>query len=148
ELKQDLNWFWYYWLWTTESVDGSIAQVSTAGARTTVTVRQSGQMPSPVVLRVQFAAEGPAIKAMPNSKVEGNSAVVTWPVEVWFNGSRTFQAVLDFGGRTITNIQLDPACRFPDKDPSDNTWPRTAAAATPPAPPTATGAAPAGACGG
>ena len=23
-LKQDLNWFWYYWLWTTESVDGSI----------------------------------------------------------------------------------------------------------------------------
>ena len=25
-LKQDLNWFWYYWLWTTESVDGSIEQ--------------------------------------------------------------------------------------------------------------------------
>ena len=23
-LKQDLSWFWYYWLWTTESVDGSI----------------------------------------------------------------------------------------------------------------------------
>ena len=21
-LGQDLNWFWYYWLWTTESVDG------------------------------------------------------------------------------------------------------------------------------
>ena len=26
-LKQDLSWFWYYWLWTTESVDGSIADV-------------------------------------------------------------------------------------------------------------------------
>ena len=25
-LKQDLGWFWYYWLLTTESVDGSIAE--------------------------------------------------------------------------------------------------------------------------
>ena len=128
ELKQDLNWFWYYWLWTTESVDGSIAEVATARTRTTVTVRQAGQMPSPVVLRVRFAADGPAIKPMANSKVEGNSALVTWPVDVWFNGSRTFQAVLDFGGRAITSIQLDPSCRFPDRDPSDNVWPKTEAA--------------------
>jgi hypothetical protein len=130
-LKQDLNWFWYYWLWTTESVEGRIENVATAGARTTVTVRQAGQMPSPVVLRVHFAASGPAIKPMANAKVEGNSALVTWPVDVWFNGGRTFQAVLDFGGRAITTIQLDPACRFPDRDPSDNVWPRTPAGATP-----------------
>jgi hypothetical protein len=123
-LKQDLNWFWYYWLWTTESVDSSIAQVSTAGTQTTVTVRQAGQMPSPVVLRVRFAPDGPAIRPMANSKVEGNSALITWPVDVWFNGSRTFQAVLDFGGRAITTIQLDPACRFPDRDPGDNMWPK------------------------
>ena len=128
ELKQDLNWFWYYWLWTTESVDGSIAEVATVRTRTTVTVRQAGQMPSPVVLRVRFAADGPAIKPMANSKVEGNSALVTWPVDVWFNGSRTFQAVLDFGGRAITSIQLDPSCRFPDRDPGDNVWPKTEAA--------------------
>jgi hypothetical protein len=138
-LKQDLNWFWYYWLWTTESVDGQIASVTTTGGRTTVVVRQAGQMPSPVVLRVQFAADGPAIKAMPNATVEGNSALVTWPVDVWFGGSRTFQAVLDFGGRAIASIQLDPACRFPDRDPSDNVWPR-------PAPGTAAPARPA--CGG
>jgi hypothetical protein len=123
-LKSDLNWFWYYWLWTTESVDSSIAEVATAGTRTTVTVRQAGQMPSPVVLRVRFAGDGPAIRTMANSKVEGNSALVTWPVDVWFTGSRTFDAVLDFGGRTITSIQLDPACRFPDRDASDNVWPK------------------------
>jgi hypothetical protein len=110
ELKQDLNWFWYYWLWTTESVDGSIEQVATAGMKTTVTVRQAGQMPSPVVIRVRFA--------------DGTSKVETWPVDVWFNGSRTFQAVLDSGGRTIASIQLDPACRFPDRDPGDNIWPK------------------------
>jgi hypothetical protein len=144
QLKQDLNWFWYYWLWTTESVDGSIANVTTAGGRTTVSVRQAGQMPSPVVLRVQFAAEGPAIKPMANAKIEGTSALVTWPVDVWFSGKRTFDAVLDFGARTITSIQLDPGCRFPDRDASDNVWPKATGATPPPA----GGAPPAGTCGG
>jgi hypothetical protein len=135
QLKQDLGWFWYYWLWTTESADGSIENVTTAGARTTVTVRQAGQMPSPVVLKVQFAAAGPAITPMKNARmVDATSAIVTWPVDVWFNGSRTFQAALDFGGRPITTITLDPACRFPDRNPADNAWPKTAPAASGAAP--------------
>ena len=96
------SWFWYYWLWTTESVDGSIANVSTNGNKTTVTVHQDGQMPSPVVLKVEFAADGPAIKPMVNAKmIDEKTALVTFPVDVWFLGSRTFQAPLDFGGRTI-----------------------------------------------
>jgi len=128
ELKQDLNWFWYSWLWTTDSVDGSIANVTTAGTKTTVTVRQAGQMPAPIVLRVQLAASGPAIRPMPNAKIDGTSALVTWPVDVWFSGKRTFDGVLDFG-RAITSIQLDPGCRFPDRDPGDNVWPRSMASA-------------------
>jgi hypothetical protein len=125
-LHQDLGWFWYYWLFTTESVDGSIQDVKAAGRRTTVTVRQNGQMPSPVILKVEFAPTGPAIAAMSNSKMTGaNTAVVTYPVDVWFSGSRTFNAVLDFGGRAITRITLDPAGRFPDRDATDNAWPRT-----------------------
>ena len=124
-LKQDLNWFWYYWLWTTESVDGSIASVTTTGSRTSVTVRQDGQMPSPVVLRVQFAKTGPAIKPMPNAKlVDETTANVTWPVDVWFGGNRTFQANLDFGGRAIEKITLDPGGRFPDRNTADNVWPK------------------------
>mgnify|MGYP006197919889 CR=1 FL=1 len=35
-------------------------------------------------------------------------AVFTWPVDVWFGGSRTFEAVLDFGGRAVTSITFDP----------------------------------------
>jgi hypothetical protein len=124
-LGQDLNWFWYYWLWTTESVDGSIAGVTTTGSRTTVDVRQAGQMPSPVVLKVQFAASGPAIMPMPNARmVDETTALVTWPVDVWFDGSRTFKATLDFGARPITSVTFDPNCRFPDRDPSDNVWPK------------------------
>jgi len=124
-LRADLGWFWYYWLFTTESVDGSIAGVKSAGGKTTVTVRQDGQMPSPVVLRVKFEPKGAKLKPMKNAVMTDSvTAVVTWPVDVWFSGKRTFDAVLDFGPRKIAKITFDPYCRFPDRDPADNTWPK------------------------
>ncbi len=124
-LGQDLGWFWYYWLWTTESVDGSIEGVRGSGSDTVVTVRQAGQMPSPVVLKVEFASDGPALGTMANAKIGADgSAIVTWPVDVWFGGSRTFEARLQFGPRKIEKITLDPAGRFPDGDKQDNVWPR------------------------
>ncbi len=124
-LDRELGWFWYYWLWTTESVDGSIESVQTAESNMIVTVKQDGQMPSPVVLKVEFAAEGPEPKLLPNAKIlEDGSAIVTWPVEVWFEGNRRFTATLDFGERKINKITLDPYGRFPDKNTADNVWPR------------------------
>ena len=131
-LHQDLGWFWNYWLFTTESVEGSIQNVRTSGRRTTVTVRQNGQMPAPVILKVEFAPTGPAIRAMPNSRMtDANTAIVTYPADVWFAGRRSFDAVLDFGGRAIGKITLDPAARFPDRDAKDNVWPRAVAAPKP-----------------
>jgi Peptidase family M1 domain len=124
ELGRDLGWFWYYWLFTTESVDGSIAGVETRGGHTRVTLRQDGEMPAPVVLRVEFAADGPPIKWMKNAVIEGDTATVTWPVDVWFAGSRAFVADLSFGRRKIERITLDPGGRFPDRNPADNSWPR------------------------
>jgi hypothetical protein len=129
-LHRDLGWFWYSWLFTTSAVDGSIQGVRTAGGRTTVTVREDGQMPSPVVLAVHFAPRGPRIQRMPNAEmVDDSTAIVTWPVAVWFGGRRTFEAVLRFGARKIERIVFDPRCRFPDRDPADNTWPRQPAPA-------------------
>jgi len=131
-LKRDLGWFWYYWLFTTESVDGSIQNSRTAGGKTTVTVRQDGQMPSPVVLEVKFAPGSQVIRPMKNAVMKDSlTAIVTYPVDVWFAGSKTFDAVLDFGTRPIQRIRLDPSCRFPDRNPSDNYWPRSAAPAEP-----------------
>ncbi len=125
---RDLDWFWYYWLFTTESVDGSIQDVSARGVRTVVTVRQHGEMPSPVVLEVRLAPAGPRVRPMANAvMVDSVTAVVTYPADVWWNGSRTFSAQLDFGGRRVERVVLDPACRFPDRDPADNVWPRGAA---------------------
>ena len=137
-LGEDLRWFWYEWLWTEDSVDGSIAKVTTPGSKTVVTVRQDGQMPSPVVLKVQFAEKGPAIRPMSNAKmIDATTAIVTWPVDVWFSGNRTFDAVLDFGGRKVAAITLDPDGRFPDRNAGDNAWPKPAAS-------NETGAAPGG----
>jgi hypothetical protein len=148
-LGRDLGWFWYYWLFTTESVDGSIPSVTTSGGRTTVTVRQDGQMPSPVVLQVRFASSGAAIKPMANSRlIDATTAVVTYPVDVWFAGRRTFTATLDFGGRAIEQIMLDPGGRFPDRDTADNVWPRGSAAGAPSGGRGGRGRGAAGGCGG
>ena len=149
-LKKDLSWFWYYWLFTTESVDGSIASVTTKGATTNVVVRQDGQMPSPVVLKVVFAAKGAPIKPMANATMlDSVTAIVTYPVDVWFAGDRTFTAALSFGGRKIEKVVFDPFCRFPDRDPSDNVWPKAAPAPTAgPAPTPAAGGRGGGRAGG
>ena len=123
ELGQNLEWFWNYWLFTTESVEGSIQEVKIENDHTTVTVKQAGEMPSPVVLKVEFEAEGPAISPMTNAKmIDPLTAEVTWPVTVWFDGNRTFDAVLNFGTRKIKKITLDPHGRFPDKNVADNEW--------------------------
>lgn len=128
DLHRDLGWFWYYWLFTTESVDGSISKVAVKNGKTLVTVHQAGEMPSPVVLRVEFAKTGPRIRPMQNAVVSGDTAIVTWPVDVWFGGARDFVAALEFGPRKIERVTLDPGMRFPDRDPADNSWPRTGVA--------------------
>ena len=123
ELGRDLNWFWYYWLFTTERVDGSIKNVAMKGDKATVTVHQAGEMPSPVVLKIEFADGSDKIKQMPNAKMlDDKTAIVKWDVDVWFNGDRDFQATLDFGKRKISKITLDPFGRFPDSDTKDNIW--------------------------
>lgn len=124
ELETDLGWFWYYWLWSTESVDGSIDAVRSEGNRTFVTVRQDGEMPSPIVLKVEFTSDGPEIVSMPDAElIDDNTAIVRWPVDVWFDGNRSLELELNFGPRQIEKITLDPNGRFPDSDPSDNEWP-------------------------
>ncbi len=123
ELGHDLNWFWYYWLFTTESVDGSIKSVVAKNGKTEVTVHEAGEMPSPVVLKIEFAPGTGNINPMANSKVlDAKTAIVTWPEDVWFGGNRDFKATLDFGSRKIDKITFDPYGRFPDTDSKDNVW--------------------------
>jgi hypothetical protein len=126
-LGQDLGWFWYAWLYSTERVDGSIADAVLAGARPTVTVRQDGEMPSPVVLRVTVDAGRGAVRWPKNATViDSVTADLRWPVDVWFAGKRSFVAPIGVPGRRVTRVVFDPRCRFPDRNPADNAWPRGA----------------------
>lgn len=124
-LGRDLGWFWHAWLFTTERPDGAIESVTTAGRRARVTVRQDGQAPAPVVLRVTFAPGG-ALPALPPDarRVDDRTVEYAWPAAVWFAGSRRFVAEVETGGRAIERIVLDPARRVPDATPEDNAWPR------------------------
>jgi hypothetical protein len=77
-----------------------------------------------VVLAVKLAGSGgrPIRNAVMK---DANTAVFTFPVDVWFTGNKTYNAVLDLGGRKAEKIRLDPSCRFPDRDTEDNVWPRS-----------------------
>jgi hypothetical protein len=133
-LGRDLGWFWNSWLFTTESVDGRLASVKTQGIRTTVTVAHDGNMPAPILLEVRFVPNGPAIRPMKNAVMTDSiTALVTWPVDVWFGGRRSVAVDLVFGGRKIERITLDPARRFPDRTPTDNQWLAATPAVVPPA---------------
>jgi hypothetical protein len=58
ELKQDLNWFWYY-VAVDDGFGGWIdRECDHRRHEDHGDVRQAGQMPAPVVLRVQLAASG------------------------------------------------------------------------------------------
>ena len=59
-------------------------------------------------------------------RIDDRTLVVTYPVDVWFSGSKTFEAELPFDGGTIESITLDPHGRFPDRNPADNMWPKAA----------------------
>ena len=59
--------------------------------------------------------------AMKNAKMlDANTALVTLPADVWFDGDRDEKVLLDFGGRKMSKITLDPYRRFPDSNPKDN----------------------------
>jgi hypothetical protein len=123
-LGKDLGWFWYYWLFDTETVDGSIQRLTMDGSRTSVTVRQDGEMPSPIVLRVELASSGGAVRPPANARMENpTTAIIEYPVDVWFGGARTYVASFDFG-RPVVKVTLDPFGRFPDRVTTDNVWPR------------------------
>ena len=95
------------------------------GTRTTVIVRQSGGMPSPITRLVHLQSLGAVLKLSHNLRMIGDStAIATWPASVWYSGATTFRATIYFGDSRIQSAMLAPYGRYPDVDASDNVWPR------------------------
>ncbi|SHO64545.1 M1 family metallopeptidase [Algoriphagus zhangzhouensis] len=121
-LGENLGWFWYYWLFTTESVDGSIKSVEVNSDKTIVTVRQDGEMPSPIILQVEYEGEIGGVSELENAvMISPNTLEFSYPVDVWLDGKREYKVEIP-NLKSIKKITLDPHNRFPDKDVTDNTW--------------------------
>ncbi len=122
-LGADLGWFWNTWLFSNEAVHHALTDVRVDGGKVSLTVRQEGQMPAPVILHVTVAADGPELRLPADARlVDATTVELRWPVNQWFDGARSRLYEFDLG-RAVERIQLDPRRRFPDRNPADNVWP-------------------------
>jgi hypothetical protein len=108
-LGKNLDWFWYEWFFTTYTTDQAIESITTSGSDAVLTVRDKGDLVSPVIAAIEFA--------------DGSKGRIVLPAERWFSGTRTLTERIPLNGRTIKSITLDPENRFQDLDRSNNTWP-------------------------
>lgn len=105
---RDLDWFWRAWYDETWTLDQAIAAVDVgADGAVHVTIRDRGDAPAPVTVRVTRRGGGTETRDV--------------PVDVWLRGTRT--AVVTFGpGAPPTRVELDPDGLWPDVDRSNNVW--------------------------
>ncbi len=107
-LGRDLGWFWNSWWFTTNTFDQGIALVAQAGSKLTVNVVDYGEMPMPVILRIDLT--------------DGTSRTITQPASVWFSGTRSTTLTFLLDGKSIAHLTLDPENRFQDLDRTNNVW--------------------------
>lgn len=104
---EDLSWFWRAWLYETWVLDQSITGVDTESDKTLITIRDSGNIPMPVNLRLTYE----------NGMIVDDKI----PVTHWLNGFRTYEYEAPSHGAVI-KVEIDPDHLFPDKNRSDNVW--------------------------
>ena len=109
-LGSDLDWFWYQWFFTTHTFDQAIQSARVAGDEIVLDVRDEGDLAMPLIVRVDWT--------------DGSYSVITYPADLWFDGSRSLMTRIPVKGRTMKSVTLDPDNRFQDLDRSDNVWPR------------------------
>jgi hypothetical protein len=109
-LKRNLDWFWYEWFFTTYTTDQSIESVTTSGSDAILTVRDKGDLVSPVIAAIEFT--------------DGSRGTVMLGAERWFSGTRALSERIPLNGRTIKSVVLDPDNRFQDLDRTNNSWPK------------------------
>ncbi|HEX2091543.1 MAG TPA: M1 family metallopeptidase [Longimicrobiaceae bacterium] len=106
---RDLDWFWTPWFFTTWTLDQAIAAVAQEAGGATVTIRDLGNVPMPVLLRI--------------TRENGETLDREVPVESWLGGERTATVRIP-AGSPVTRVEIDPSGTFPDIDRRNNIWTR------------------------
>ncbi|MDB4949963.1 MAG: peptidase [Gemmatimonadetes bacterium] len=108
---RDLSWFWRGWVYGTEALDQSVAEVkqtadSAGGWNAEIRLETSPRLVMPVTLRI--TTEG------------GQTRDVQLPVEVWYGGpSYTYRVHLPSKATAVT---IDPLDQLPDVNKGNNAW--------------------------
>ncbi|HLZ87691.1 MAG TPA: M1 family metallopeptidase, partial [Puia sp.] len=107
---ENLDWFWRGWVFNNWKIDQAVTAVdyvqgdSTKGA--TITIENKGKLPMPATVEVK--------------EENGNTSRVKLPVEIWMkSGIWKFHYP---STSKITQVTIDPDQRYPDSDPSNNTF--------------------------
>jgi len=104
ETGEDLGWFWRGWFENNWQLDMAVTKVDGSN----VTVENRDQLVMPATLRVTF-----------DDKTTRDIRV---PVETW-QQHKSFEVSVP-GGRKVVRAQIDPDHAIPDRDRSNDTWPR------------------------
>jgi aminopeptidase N len=108
---RDLDWFWRQWIYTTETLDQAVTDVTQArndngSYNAAVTLVSNSSVLMPVDLRLTLA--------------NGETRNIALPVEIWYGGrSYTFPMELP---AAVTGVAIDPANDLPDQNRSNNVW--------------------------
>jgi hypothetical protein len=107
---ENLDWFWRGWFLNDWKIDQAVTGVDYTGndpaQGATITIETREKLPMPVTVEVKES--------------NGTTNRVKLPVEVWMHGP-----VWKFhyaSTSKIDQVTIDPDRRYPDTDPSNNTW--------------------------
>jgi hypothetical protein len=106
---RDLDWFWSSWYYTTWTLDQAVDGVTEQNGETVVRVRDRGNVPMPVRLRV--------------TRESGDVVELEVPVDTWLAGAREAQVRVP-AGSPVVRVEIDPEQAFPDIDRANNVWTR------------------------
>jgi hypothetical protein len=102
---QDLDWFFYPWLYTTRVLDQAIVGVEEGEDGITVLLEDRGEIPMPVLLQVMTAG--------------GERLTAQFGVDVWVDGRAELDVAIE---GDVTQVVIDANEDFPDVNRGDNTW--------------------------
>lgn len=105
----DLSWFWRSWYFETWMLNQAIYSVEAAKDETKITIKDYGDVPMPILLRVEYE--------------DGTSLDKRISQDVWLTGSR--EVTVRVPGINVQRVLIDPDRFFPDVERHLNVWPRS-----------------------
>lgn len=104
---EDLSWFWKSWFYGTGNIDLAVSGVQAYQGNYVISVKNSGEIPMPVVMEVTYE--------------DGTSEIERLPVEIWHRGD-TWNHLLRTD-KTVKSVEIDPEKVLPDVNYSNDSWP-------------------------